>query len=109
MTTTALTNPSTPPTQNTVIDEAHAFRHLPHPETGQPGFVRRWCNVRAEITATGTWRHTSDELSVDAQVAWRNSAHCIGRLRWQSLHVRDRRKLTNPNPYGLGGLRSPFG
>ncbi|RNH97786.1 nitric oxide synthase oxygenase [Micromonospora aurantiaca] len=96
MTTTAVTYPSTPPTQDTVIDEAHAFLHLLHQETGQPGFARRWRNVRAEIAATGTWRHTSEELTFGARVAWRNSARCIGRLRWQSLHVRDRRNLTSP-------------
>ncbi|TWJ20902.1 nitric oxide synthase oxygenase [Micromonospora endolithica] len=96
MTTAAITYPSTPPTQGAVSDEAHAFLRLLHQETGQPGFTRRWRNVRAEIGATGTWRHTSEELTFGARVAWRNSARCIGRLRWQSLHVRDRRNLTTP-------------
>ena len=41
----------------------------------------------------GTYRHTSAELAFAAQVAWRNSARCIGRLYWRSLRLRDRRHV----------------
>jgi len=52
--------------------------------------------VRAEISETGTYRHTPDELTFGARVAWRNSARCIGRLYWNSLRVRDRREVDTP-------------
>ena len=47
-------------------------------DAGAPeGRIRQ---VRREIEATGTYRHTSTELEFGARVAWRNSAKCIGRL-----------------------------
>src|SRR5439155_13220578 len=50
--------------------------------------------VRREIAETGTYVHTPAELAYGAQVAWRNSSRCIGRLYWQSLRVLDRRATT---------------
>lgn len=35
------------------------------------------------------------ELAYACQVAWRNSARCIGRLSWRSLRLLDRRNLTD--------------
>lgn len=58
------------------------------------GPAMRLAQVRREIAATGTYRHTEAELTFAAQVAWRNSARCIGRLYWHSLRVRDRREVT---------------
>jgi nitric-oxide synthase, bacterial len=55
--------------------------------------ARRLEQVRKEITTLGTYRHTSAELAFAAQVAWRNSSRCIGRLYWRSLRVRDRRHV----------------
>ncbi|MEL7119389.1 MAG: nitric oxide synthase oxygenase [Bacteroidota bacterium] len=46
-----------------------------------------------EILHTGTYTHTPLELEFGAKVAWRNSNKCIGRLMWNTLHVRDRRHL----------------
>ena len=54
----------------------------------------RLLHVRREIETSGTYLHTPDELAFAAQVAWRNSARCIGRLYWRSLRVRDRRDVT---------------
>ena len=51
--------------------------------------------IRREIAATGTYRHTEAELTFAAQVAWRNSSRCIGRLYWRSLRVRDRRHISS--------------
>ena len=42
-----------------------------------------------EIERTGTYRHTAEELTWGARVAWRNASRCIGRLYWHSLQVRD--------------------
>ncbi|HEU4412543.1 MAG TPA: nitric oxide synthase oxygenase [Polyangiaceae bacterium] len=54
----------------------------------------RLATVRASIQHTGTYDHTSEELAYGAQVAWRNSAKCIGRVSWNLLTVRDRRHVT---------------
>lgn len=56
--------------------------------------ARRLDQVHREIDETGTYTHTSDELTFGARVAWRNAARCIGRLYWNSLRVRDRRNVT---------------
>jgi nitric-oxide synthase, bacterial len=57
--------------------------------------AERMSQIRREIAATGTYRHTEAELTFAAQVAWRNSTRCIGRLYWRSLRVRDRRHITS--------------
>jgi nitric-oxide synthase, bacterial len=54
----------------------------------------RMRTVRAEIDATGSYTHTSEELTFGARLAWRNAARCVGRLYWKSLHVRNRIHLT---------------
>src|SRR5262245_25203412 len=56
------------------------------------GLARRWDEVRAEVEATGTYRHTRAELVFGARVAWRQSVRCVGRVRWPSLVVRDARR-----------------
>jgi hypothetical protein len=50
--------------------------------------------VRGEVKAHGTYRHTPEELTFAARVAWRNSSRCIGRLYWRRLRVRDRRQVS---------------
>jgi len=55
----------------------------------------RMRQVRREIAADGTYRHTEAELTFAARVAWRNSSRCIGRLYWRSLRVRDRREVSS--------------
>jgi nitric-oxide synthase, bacterial len=55
--------------------------------------IRRMRDVSFEIERTGTYWHTEDELVWGARVAWRNAARCIGRLYWNSLHVRDLRDV----------------
>ncbi|WJQ08882.1 nitric oxide synthase oxygenase [Geobacillus stearothermophilus] len=53
---------------------------------------RRLNEIRWEVEQTGTYRHTYEELSYGAKMAWRHSNRCIGRLFWQSLHVIDARE-----------------
>jgi nitric-oxide synthase, bacterial len=65
--------------------------HAEFPDAGPLG--PRLAEVRVEIERTGTYVHTDAELTFGAQVAWRNSSRCIGRLYWRSLRVRDRREL----------------
>jgi nitric-oxide synthase len=62
-----------------------------NPAAGSP--ADRMSQIRREVAATGTYRHTAAELTFAAQVAWRNSSRCIGRLYWRSLRVRDRRHI----------------
>ena len=50
--------------------------------------------VKSEIEETGTYTHSFEELEHGAKMAWRNSNRCIGRLFWNSLHVKDERHLT---------------
>jgi nitric-oxide synthase, bacterial len=50
--------------------------------------------VYRDYRRSRTYWQTEDELIYGAKVAWRNSTHCIGRLLWQSLIVRDLRHLT---------------
>ncbi|MGW3269757.1 nitric oxide synthase oxygenase [Streptomyces sp. NPDC001056] len=80
------------------FDEAEEFLrqfHAEQPEQPVP-FAVRLGQVVAEIDATGTYRHTSEELAFGARVAWRNSSRCIGRAYWNSLRVMDRRDATTP-------------
>lgn len=41
---------------------------------------KRIQEIEHEISQTGTYTHTTDELEYGAKVAWRNSNRCIGRL-----------------------------
>ncbi|MDX3663924.1 nitric oxide synthase oxygenase [Streptomyces sp. ID05-26A] len=79
------------------IAEAEDFvrqHHAEHPDLGP--VEARLAEVHAEIAATGTYRHTTAELTFGARVAWRNSSRCIGRLYWRSLKVRDQREVSTP-------------
>lgn len=85
----------------TNIDEAIEFlqrHHAENPEAGDA--ARRIAWVRAEIELTGTYRHTTEELTFGARLAWRNSARCIGRLYWRSLRVRDMRAVRDAADVG---------
>jgi nitric-oxide synthase len=73
--------------------EAEEFLRLCYTEVSRLGPVEpRLAVVRAQIAATGTYVHTTDELVWGAKVAWRNASRCIGRLYWRSLTVLDRRR-----------------
>ncbi|MFF3854534.1 nitric oxide synthase oxygenase [Micromonospora sp. NPDC002575] len=77
-----------------VLAEAVEFLHLFHAERRLPGVAARIAQVREEIAVTGTYRHTPEELTHGAKVAWRQSVRCVGRVRWAGLRVRDRRDVT---------------
>jgi nitric-oxide synthase, bacterial len=77
-----------------LVASAERFVVLFHDETRAGSAGHRLRQVRREIEATGTYRHTEAELAFGARVAWRNSSRCIGRLYWRSLRVRDRREVT---------------
>ena len=76
------------------VAEAEEFLRLYHeenPKAGPP--EERLCQVRADVERFGTYWHTREELLHGARMAWRNNSRCIGRLYWQSLRVRDRRRV----------------
>jgi nitric-oxide synthase, bacterial len=84
------------PRPDGILAQAERFISLFHaenPRVGRPP-SERMAQVRREIEANGTYRHTAAELTFAARVAWRNSSRCIGRLYWRSLKVRDRRHVT---------------
>lgn len=77
-----------------LLAKAEEFIGLYHAENASAGSLsERIGQIRHEIDARGTYRHTAAELAFAAMVAWRNSARCIGRLYWRSLQVRDRRQV----------------
>jgi nitric-oxide synthase len=85
-----------PPVPDEPVDpaEAEEFLRLFHAENPAAGDEdRRVAWARAEIELTGTYQHTTAELTFGAQAAWRNSVRCIGRLYWRSLRVRDMRAV----------------
>ena len=73
--------------------EAEDFLRRCYLENPRLGPVEpRLAIVRAQIAATGSYAHTTEELTYGAKMAWRNSSRCIGRLYWRSLVVLDRRR-----------------
>ena len=82
--------------------EADAFlRQYYAEEGGRIPFPARRQEIMEEIDKTGCYTQTSSELAFGARLAWRNSARCIGRFFWQSLHVRDMRHLRAATPAAL--------
>ena len=78
-----------------LLAAAERFIMLFHDEEPRAAaFADRMRQVRGEVEAYGTYRHTPEELTFAARVAWRNSARCIGRLYWRTLRVRDRRQVS---------------
>lgn len=68
--------------------------HSATPGAGDPG--RRVREARESIAATGTYTHTLPELTYAARVAWRHAGRCVGRDKWRSLRLRDRRDVSAP-------------
>jgi nitric-oxide synthase, bacterial len=87
------------PVDDGILAQAERFVRLYHAENrdvaGSPS--ERLAGIRREVESSGTYRHTAAELVFAAQVAWRNSSRCIGRLYWRSLRVRDRRTISAPD------------
>jgi nitric-oxide synthase len=76
------------------LDEAREFLETFHRETQPDGDLElRWAQIKADVAETGLYEQTFAELQFGARVAWRQSARCIGRARWQSMAVRDARRV----------------
>jgi nitric-oxide synthase, bacterial len=65
-----------------------------NPETGD--VEHRVRQVWGSIQDTGTYSHTPEELTYAARVAWRHSSRCVGRDKWRTLRVRDKRGISAP-------------
>lgn len=80
-------------------EEARHFLESFHDvcEVGRDAREARWSSVRRELSRSGAYLHTPEELAYGARLAWRNSGRCIGRLFWESLDVVDCRHITDPD------------
>ncbi|MDQ0254025.1 nitric-oxide synthase [Evansella vedderi] len=77
-----------------LFTEAKNFIEKCYKELGKDEDIpNRLGEIREEIEVTGTYEHTFHELEIGAKMAWRNSNKCIGRLFWDTLHVKDARHL----------------
>src|SRR6266567_3553290 len=86
-----------------LLAAAERFITLFHDEDpGAAAFADRMRQVRGEVKAHGTYRHTPEELTFAARVAWRNSSRCIGRLYWRTLQVRDWRQVSAADQIAAG-------
>ncbi|WP_083675878.1 nitric oxide synthase oxygenase [Paenibacillus borealis] len=76
-----------------LIDQAESFIRLCYGELekSEPEILERVSAIREEVLQSGTYRHTEEELTHGARMAWRHNSRCIGRLFWHSLEVIDAR------------------
>ena len=79
--------------QEALFQKATQFITQYYKENNLQGLAERLEQVGSQIALRATYDLTEEELSFGAKLAWRNSNHCIGRLFWKSLKVRDRRTL----------------
>lgn len=77
-----------------LLQKATDFLQVFYVENELQDLSQRVGQVQDEISATGSYTLTEEELIYGAKIAWRNSNRCIGRLFWKSLKVRDRRAIS---------------
>lgn len=84
-----------------LIEKAKNFINDMHQELGiDPALTdNRIKDIEREINQTGTYTHTTEELTYGAKVAWRQSNRCIGRMFWNNLEVRDLRDINNEKTF----------
>jgi len=91
-----IASPAWDPAQPVDPGAAEEFLQAFYGEVGpRERLLPRLAEVDSELSRTGTYTHTPEELEFGARVAWRNSSRCIGRLYWRTLRVRDRRGVRN--------------
>jgi nitric-oxide synthase, bacterial len=77
-----------------IFAEAERFIRMFHQARPRAGQVEaRLAKVRAEVAATGTYRHTPAELAFGARMALRDSGWCPADVPWRGLLVRDLRDV----------------
>jgi len=81
------------------VDVAEAEEFIRHFYAENPEArlaAARLSQVRAEVSRTGTYAHTAQELAWAARAAWRHAGRCSGRDKWRTLRLRDRRGQSSP-------------
>ncbi|WP_342480810.1 nitric oxide synthase oxygenase [Paenibacillus sp. FSL L8-0340] len=76
-----------------LIGQAESFIRLCYGELekSEPEILERISAIHEEVLQSGTYKHTEEELTHGARIAWRHNSRCIGRLFWHSLEVIDAR------------------
>lgn len=83
--------------QNWLLEKAQGFLTTAYRELDKTEMLsERLEAVEREISLSGTWSPTTEELTHGARMAWRNSNRCIGRLYWKTLKVIDARHVDTP-------------
>ncbi len=80
-------------------EEARTFLEAFHDacNAGRDQRQARRAEVRRQLSRSGSYMHTPEELAFGARLAWRNTGRCIGRLFWESLDVIDCRHIVEPD------------
>ena len=60
---------------------------------GTDSAAQRVAEIKGEVAATGSYRHTAQELLLGSRIAWRNNPQCVGKFYWKALEVRDCRDV----------------
>ncbi|GAA2816039.1 nitric oxide synthase oxygenase [Saccharopolyspora taberi] len=84
------------PTDPAAAEEFLRAFHDAHPDAGP--LAPRLSQVRADIARSGTYRHTTEELTHGARIALRDSGWCTSGVPWRHVQVRDLRGLRNASP-----------
>ncbi|TWT27479.1 nitric oxide synthase oxygenase [Planomicrobium sp. CPCC 101110] len=81
-------------TNTAIIKEAMEFIYICYSELGktEEETAQRFSQIQTEVSETGAYTHTLEELEHGARMAWRNNNRCIGRLFWNTLTVFDERQ-----------------
>ncbi|MCE5039108.1 nitric oxide synthase oxygenase [Staphylococcus auricularis] len=84
-----------------MLQEAKSFIQTMYTELGyaEEAINKRLTEVTESIEQTGTYWHTSEELTYGAKMAWRNANRCIGRVHWKSLNVVDARDVSTDEAF----------
>lgn len=56
--------------------------------------ANRGATALRQLRATGSYRHTVEELGIGAKLAWRNHDRCVGRKHWRALEILDAREAS---------------
>jgi len=68
-----------------------AIRFYSLPELREITPAARLRSILLDISVTGSYAQTYDELLMGARLAWRNQARCVGRYSWRTLMLIDAR------------------
>jgi len=80
---------------HTNYNKAAQFIHQYYSENKSQGAEKRLEEIREELSSKSVYTLTKSELEYGCKLAWRNSNRCIGRLFWNSLKVKDNRKINS--------------